>query len=182
MVLNALIDPQNRINLRWRIPDANEFSEFQVEHAPDGERWTTRTKMNKVMTVSDGMRYYEYIDEEVKNGWNFYRIQVRDEFGVSRFSNVVSVAVQPEAQVVAHAFPNPVESMLFLDILRNLPVNERTQIEIFNTTGHILRSWYLPATHKQERIDFADLPVGVYFLRVQAGSVAPPQVIKIMKQ
>lgn len=182
IVLNALVDQQNRINLRWRIPDGTPYRQFQVEHAPDGERWKSVGEVNKIMTMFESLRYYEFIDEQGKNGRNFYRIVVQDEFGVRRFSNVVSVALQQEAPNSVYAFPNPVKSLLYLDILRNLPVNEQIHFDIFNTTGRLIRSWVISGQEVQERVDFSEFPVGVYLLRVRAGSASPPQVLKILKQ
>lgn len=182
IVLNALVDQQNRINLRWRIPDDTPYRQFQVEHAPDGERWESVGEVSKVMTMFEGVRYYEFIDAQGKNGRNFYRIAVQDEFGVRRFSNMVSVALQPEAPTSVFAFPNPVESLLYLDILRNLPVNEQIHFDILSITGRLIRSWVISGQEVQERVDFSGFPLGVYLLRVRAGSAAPPQVLKILKQ
>lgn len=182
IVLNALVDQQNRINLRWRIPDDTPYRQFQVEHAPDGEQWKPVGEVSKIMTMFEGLRYYEFIDAQGKNGRNFYRIAVQDEFGVRRLSNVVSVALQPEAPTAVYAFPNPVNALLYLDILRNLPVNEQVHFDLMSTTGRLIRSWAIPGQQVQERVDFSDLPVGVYLIRVRAGSATPPQVLKILKQ
>jgi hypothetical protein len=182
IVLNALVDQQNRINLRWRIPDDTPYRQFQVEHAPDGEQWKPVGEVSKIMTMFEGLRYYEFIDAQGKNGRNFYRIAVQDEFGVRRLSNVVSVALQPEAPTAVYAFPNPVNALLYLDILRNLPVNEQIHFDLMSTTGRLIRSWQIPGQQVQERVDFSDFPVGVYLIRVKAGSAAPPQVLKILKQ
>lgn len=179
----ALVNNRNQVNLRWRMRDDGLNYTFQVQRGADDQRMSSIGTVSKSMTTFDGYRYYDFMDSQVKNGRNFYRIMVEDAFGSRRYSNVVSVAIQPSSAepTVAYAYPNPVESILYMDILKDIPVNERIEIELFQSNGRILRTWNLPASQVQERIDLSDMPTGMYFLRVKVGA-QDTEMIKVIKR
>ncbi|WP_240543806.1 T9SS type A sorting domain-containing protein [Spirosoma foliorum] len=75
-----------------------------------------------------------------------------------------------EYEPVVNVYPNPAQTYVNLDLPRmdNSPV----QIDLLNTTGQSVRSETLKVdgstTH---RLSVADLPNGLYLIRIQSGSL-----------
>ncbi|MBK8656461.1 MAG: T9SS type A sorting domain-containing protein [Haliscomenobacter sp.] len=182
LVVNALIDNRNQVNLRWHIQDDNLDYAFEVQEGPDGERWKTIAEVDEEMTANAGVRYYQYIDTDVKNGRNFYRVMAQDEFGNQIYSNIVNVAVAMEGQQsLAFVYPNPAESTLYLDILKDVPSNEFVRVEMLQSNGRLMRTWNMAGSQVQDKIDLTGLPNGLYFLRIRIGA-SSTEVIKVVKE
>jgi hypothetical protein len=134
------------------------------------------------MTANAGVRYYQYIDTDVKNGRNFYRVMAQDEFGNQIYSNIVNVAVAMEGQQsLAFVYPNPAESTLYLDILKDVPSNEFVRVEMLQSNGRLMRTWNMAGSQVQDKIDLTGLPNGLYFLRIRIGA-SSTEVIKVVKE
>jgi hypothetical protein len=91
-----------------------------------------------------------------------YSVQTVDSNGCSSTStevNITGVGIAENNDKVITVFPNPATDFL---ILNNLPVNKKTEVQIFNATGQLILKEQV--THNLLRIDL--LPSGVYTLLI----------------
>ncbi|MBK8042510.1 MAG: T9SS type A sorting domain-containing protein [Haliscomenobacter sp.] len=106
----------------------------------------------------------------------------QDEFGNQIYSNIVNVAVAMEGQQsLAFVYPNPAESTLYLDILKDVPSNEFVRVEMLQSNGRLMRTWNMAGSQVQDKIDLTGLPNGLYFLRIRIGA-SSTEVIKVVKE
>lgn len=92
---------------------------------------------------------------------------------------VVSVNTLVDEVIPPKVYPNPTTAKLFVNWTQ--PPNERTDLELFDAQGRSLRrvadAW-LPTGNME--LDMVDLPDGLYFLRVEVGTLT--YHYKIIKQ
>jgi hypothetical protein len=62
-------------------------------------------------------------------------------------------------------FPNPASEVLYF---RNINVNSKRSISIFNMNGQMLSENYINANQKS--LDISNLPVGIYSVKIQTES------------
>lgn len=112
------------------------------------------------------LRYYEY---GVNNGTDQFKFAVTDGEGglVSGTFSIQPFPLATQSPAGSMDFdlaPNPANESVRLFVGQALDTDSRVQI--FNTSGQLLRSWTLAAGTTSIRLDVASLPAGVYAVSV----------------
>jgi hypothetical protein len=97
------------------------------------------------------------------------------------FTPGLSDALQP-LHFALSAYPNPFNASATLSLL--VPARQRVRLGIFDVTGRwvcTLADGLLEAGPQELRFDASALPSGVYFARLNAGSVAVTQKLVLLK-
>jgi hypothetical protein len=100
-----------------------------------------------------------------------------NEFGISSIDTINRKILIDEASLVITIFPNPVKSLLNIEIDGEIPVGVR-QIEICSVNGTSI--YYNESVDAQTRIDFKSFKPGIYFLTITIGDAI--DTWKIIKQ
>jgi hypothetical protein len=88
-------------------------------------------------------------------------------------SKIFGVGINDPASLIARIYPNPVKSLLFIELLQDVE-----RIELLNMTGQSLRSMNAPNSGKIE-INVNYLSQGIYFLKIY-GKYSAAGIYKIL--
>lgn len=158
-----------KVALEWTTASEENNDYFELERSLDGQFFQAiGRKMGNGNTTTH--RYYQWIDETPAQ-LNYYRLKQVDFDGKTDYSDVISVsndcaADQSKRFGIQTVFPNPIQ-----DNLLSIKVNADTEeapIVLSNQSGQVLRVMNLPLNIGLNtlRIDIADLPGGIYFLKM----------------
>ncbi len=166
------------VGLDWALEAAvAQGLSFAVEHSADGEHYEAIGQVTDPARITSGMAFFEFMHHEPKNGINWYRLNVTDQAGRSRYSQIAEAVILVDSKLV-YLYPNPVSKELTIELFETF--NEPVQIEIISSNGTVLHKTNAGPLDQRVIIDFADYPAGAYFLRMRYGKT-DVKVIKVLK-
>ena len=162
----------NQISLVW--DDAATDVGYEISRATDTQTTWTILKGDIAANTKN------YDDKPVRAGTKyFYRVRSAKGTEFSPYSNILEINAPlvssvsnsnwPDLQV----YPNPFSHYLTL----NRTQEKIGSVEIIGISGAVIKTWLKPTT---DTFDVADLPIGVYFFRVNQASQS--KSFKIIKQ
>ena len=121
---------------------------------------------------------YNFSDPEPKQGRAFYRIHhitMTDQDIAMSKTEKVTVAEQGQALVT---YPNPVGSTLFVEVVDT--ENTEGSIEIYNSTGALVKTQKFTANQVRYEINTESLGKGNYVLKIRKadGSISTTKISK----
>jgi len=153
--------------LKWETASEQNNDRFELERSS-----SAGSDFEKIATISgagnsSSRLTYQSLDERPSVGTNFYRLKQIDTNGSVEYSNIISIDYKSSGVVVL--YPNPVKDELFIsfDSKRTGEVN----VEIYSTSGQLLRSWQQSVAQGRERLNFdaEGLLPGVYVIQLTNG-------------
>lgn len=156
----SAVQSAGKVQLQWQSANAVNFSHFVLQRSTDGVSFQN---LSRIELNQQGV--YHFTDEQPSGGWNYYRLQLYDLDGNSRFSGIKSVKMGLTGLLI---FPNPVSHILHLyaGISANTP--GKFVLEIVNGRGQtVWKGERARSTNIDIPVDF--LLKGQYFLRVRDG-------------
>ena len=145
--------------LEWSTASETRNDHFEVERGSDGFSFrsignikgggSTRTQQN-----------YSYTDETPLSGVNYYRLKQVDLDGASTLSQTISIVSAKSGGSVL-VYPTFTYDRVTIEST-GLNIDK---IEVFNSHGQVVA-----AQNTSGPVSLDGLPVGVYFLRLQAGA------------
>lgn len=151
----------NANTLQWRMSQATDIQTLEVEHSADG---TSFSLLGQVPLQGNGQSEAEYTFHlaPAARGWHHYRIKSVDLNGGTSYPEIVKDQII--SQTYFELFPHPVQSMLNVKVAAQGDL----QLTVFGADG---REWkhltHQAADHSELlTIDVAELPAGLYFLRL----------------
>ncbi len=132
---------------------------------------------------SNSHKEYSYIDSSPTGGTKIqYRIKQIDNDGKYKYSKVIEVEVVPKDFALHQNYPNPFNPST--KIRYQLPKQSKIVIKLYNILGsevkEILNDIKEPGIYEIE-VNANNLPSGVYFYRLQAGSFVDAKKMILMK-
>ncbi|MEO1653164.1 MAG: T9SS type A sorting domain-containing protein, partial [Bacteroidota bacterium] len=141
----------------WELRGEDFIQSIQLERS---EGFNTFQKVREVSLVP-GKGNYTYLDKEARfipGQRLYYRLKIIDLQGRTRFSAVKEVLV---AGSLISIYPNPVSDQLFI----RSQTGELNRVEIRNAQGVLVLKRDIRGN--QLAVTLSDLPVGMYWVRVQ---------------
>lgn len=116
---------------------------------------------------------YSFVDKNVPNGQNSYRLRQIDFDGSYAFSSIVEVDVTAPSQFgLAQNFPNPFNPSTTISF--NLAVDSKVTLKVFNALGQevsvLANATYGAGTHNLN-FDASALTSGIYVYSIEAAGV-----------
>jgi hypothetical protein len=142
----------NKVDLNWTYPGANNDLVFEVEHSIDGKAFNSISRVNGSQAFT-GM--YTYSDQPATDGINYYRIKVVKADGSYEYSAMLPVK-----------FVNAKSTVLISNTggrYVQVKIEKPTSFLLYDPSGTLVRSFRLPPG--RHMISTAQLAAGVYFLR-----------------
>ncbi|MBI1836677.1 MAG: T9SS type A sorting domain-containing protein [Flavobacteriia bacterium] len=151
--------------LDWVSGEEGQISEFIVEKSIDGVFWF---EISIISPHQDSVNIYHnsYMDTNLADGTQYYRVQLLTPNGESIFSEVSSFKLEKDVYIKPELFPNPSSGIFILKytfLSKNKPefnlVTSRGRVvdlEPVNTVG-------------MYTFDISELYAGVYFLQIIEG-------------
>lgn len=167
----------NKNRLSWSTHSEINNSHFEVERSNDANIFETKGKV-KGKGNSTVTQNYIFMDEQPLAGTTYYRIKQVDFDGQFSYSDVREVNNELVVPVIAK--PNPFQTTLTLQL--NNAAQIPTTIELVDLTGKAKYCQLAVVTknNSQFEISVADLPAGIYYVRVSNALATTIQ--KVVKQ
>lgn len=157
-LLNFYVSKEtDKVVLKWATASESNSHYFAVEKSTDGMQFETIQKIpaagNSNQTV-----HYSYPDIHPDAGINYYRLQLFDINGDSKYSDIQSVNYIPAEGFTV--FPNPGHGGMVHIVAYGLPFQK---LEIRNTDGQIL--FKQTATSRFTDLNISGFPKGLLFIQ-----------------
>ena len=156
---------QTASELTWVTENETSAKWFIVERSASGSGFDS---IGKVMGQNNqNMTTYNYSDDRLSNGSNYYRLREVDNDGVARYSKIISLN-NTNVSVKMQVYPNPASAIV------NFAVNSHSAdvvtIQIFNLSGALVavRNQEIGAGLSQQTMAISNLKTGSYILKVSS--------------
>ncbi len=160
--------PQTKdVDLYWSNEREIDSDYFILERSGDGVNFTALTRIKGAGT-SDQIQHYSYTDLQPLEGANYYRLAQYDFAGERQYSKVISVDFKKVNPL--KVYPNPVKGQsITVDFASNQA--QAVSLTVIDSRGQVIQAERQSAQAGSNRltIDVADLPIGIYTLRLQQG-------------
>ena len=125
----------NLANLNWQMANESGIAEYVVEKSSNGADFSD-VKTLKSLNNASPLSNYNFIDQNVFSGNNYYRIRVIAEDGTVKYSNIL--LVKNNAKLNIQIFPNPVKAGNPMTVSFNAAAASGITINIIDFTGKIV--------------------------------------------
>ena len=161
---------EKSIKFSWQTASETNNTQFNIQRSPNNQTWQTIGSV-KATNNPNGAKY-NFTDEAPLSTINYYRLQMVDNDGKTTYSKVVAVSTDGGKKSLA-VYPNPVKSEL------NLLTDGNTEgVSIFDMTGRAVRQY----NDNRTKVNVADLPNGVYFVRLIDKNGLASEPVRFLKQ
>lgn len=146
----------NSVQLKWMTSSEQNSLRFDVWHSSDGSSFA---KIGQVAASqnSNTVRNYTLMHTAPTSGMNYYKLQMIDIDGNSRFSEIRQVST---AKTTFSISPNPATKTLIV----NNPFGVNTELTIKHVSGTTVLKQTI--SQQQARIDVSNMAAGVYFAEI----------------
>lgn len=163
---------KTNVMVMWGTFEESANAGFHVERSTDGLNWQ-HLEFVPSNEAQSSLNEYEYLDQTPLIGENFYRLQQEDFGGITSYSEVVQVTLNPEAGAGGLVMPNPANNEITL-----VGPEVSGDLIILSQHGQVVRriNNYTPG----ESIFVGDLPTNSYILRFGNGKQQITKKITIL--
>lgn len=162
--------------LSWTTTQEINNKGFYIQKSKNGTDWSNLNFIPSKNINGSGLgATYNYSDDNLSIGTNFYRLEQMDLDGKKSFSKIVSIynAIATTKEIVA--YPNPVTNILTL-----LNVQNDQSYKIIDLSGKILSSGKI--TTLPQSIDVSNAKSGVLIVNIMNSEGSRIKTIKITKK
>jgi hypothetical protein len=156
-------------HLTWRTASERDNKHFDIERSADGSTFHSIGQVKGNNKPSS----YQFVDNQ-PFATSYYRLRQLDFDGTETFSKIVSVERRDAInRVSTKVYPNPVSSLLTIEVIARNEATEGPSFQIFNLLGQQVLNHATSATSSRFQtsttlIDISALPQGTYILKVGA--------------
>ena len=153
----------NKGLLNWSTSTETNNYGFEVERSNDAKTWN-RISFVKGNGNSNVQSNYNYLDENLFKGTNYYRLKQIDFDGKFNYTSVVSIRFADKDNLSVSFYPNPTKGKIV--VLSESAISERASLNIFDLNGKLMKSITLTAQMANSNIsvDVSDLSKGLYLI------------------
>jgi hypothetical protein len=168
----------SNVSLKWSTTIEKNASHFMVERSTDGVDYT-----DAAMIVAAGnseiTRNYSFTDKipAGNTGVIYYRLKMVDMDGRTKTSDIRIVRIGKSNETVkVVAYPNPVVT----DVRITIPQawqDKKVDYQLVNTNGQTIKSFTIQHASQTEVVSMAQVPAGMYIMKVTNGNAVSTQAI-----
>ncbi|MEL7530721.1 MAG: discoidin domain-containing protein [Bacteroidota bacterium] len=177
-----VIHEQNKqVLLNWSIADMNEDLELSIERSIDGKAYKVIGLINTYESMQTGPDF-AFLDEGAEKFAGeavSYRIKmaVLNSSSGYKLSNAKQVLIPDDEVLNLLAYPNPVSNLLEVDYY--VSDFQALELQVFTSMGQIMYKRQIDNPRGNLKIQTANWPAGVYYVRLQ--NEIDYRVVKISK-
>ena len=145
--------------INWQTASEMNTAYFLLQRSNDAVNWIT---IEKEAAAGNSATIRNYTSNDANGGNYFYRLQVVDNDGSSKYSNIASTHCGTNTSILK-VFPNPLTDNITVSMRNN---NQIITLELVNAIGQIVLQTQMNGTIKQ--INVKELSPGGYHLRAKA--------------
>ncbi len=171
-----------KIKINWVTATELNNRGFEVEKSVDNNNWMDLGFIQGKGTTTE-KTYYSYMDDDVINGMNYYRLKQIDFDGSINYSPTVSISYeQPNGFILSQNYPNPFNPTCTIHYA--LPREAYVTLNIYNVLGTKLKELI---NEKKSAGDYSiefnseNLPSGIYFYRLQTDNFTDTKKMILLK-
>ncbi len=155
------------VKLNWTTATEENNSFFSVERSSNGVDFQV-IEMVDGAGNSIGLQHYEFTDKSPLSGFSFYRLKQTDFNGESDYSELRSVFIKDNPEVVYTVYPNPVVKGGYAYIRYEVDQNKAIVINAYDMTGTLLFSKEEILSNREEVIELPtdDLTRGINLIKI----------------
>lgn len=171
------------VTLRWSTASESGNAGFAIEHSVRGGAFLEEGfVVGKGTTLQE--QNYSYRLTSLQPGEHKFRLKQVDFDGSFKYSPVVEVKVGvPGRYVLEAAYPNPFNPQTTLNFL--VAESQPVTVGLYNPLGMLVRTLYNGTpeanTTQPVRINGADLPSGLYIVRIEGRNFTGAQQVVLLK-
>jgi len=163
--------------LEWQWQANINHRDFYIERSANGITFEQLGTVAPISNSNGALQYYQLIDENPINGWNYYRLRYPENDIDYQYSQIRALNFG-EASAVVSVYPSPTKGVVtisFADLL-----NQAATIKIYDVLGQVVLSSKVPKNIRQYELNLSELPAAVYVVSVKIGVAT--QNIRVVKQ
>jgi hypothetical protein len=151
------------VDLKWATASERNSEYFAIERSRDGKDFQ---EVGRVPSAGNTIARvdYNFLDEDVLLGRNYYRLKQVDFDGTYEYFNITFADTDGKRAV--SLYPNPVQHSR-IQFKLNFASDEQSHAKVYNSTGALVSSFSFSGTHYNEE---SNLRSGAYILKVSVGS------------
>jgi uncharacterized protein (DUF1501 family) len=165
--------------ITWEVDEESNIDAYDVMRSDDGVNFT---KSGTVPAVNIGGRHeYNYTDRNLNKNLYYYRLQINERSGSSRFSETALLKKNPDQRAVRiKVMPNPIREIFTVSFEEK--ITGLVTARIIDSSGReVWRNQTQAGGYNVSfRLEGKPLAAGVYTMQVTAGN--EEGIIKIFKQ
>ncbi len=157
------LEKTNEALLEWITASEINNDYFTIERSTDGITFESIAFI-KGAGNSSSSKSYNFIDDNLNDGINYYRLKQTDFDGKYSYSNIIMIATNKNEELTIH--PNPAGEYIQLGF--NNSIEGETTINIFDARGRLVfNKIILPNSAKNNAIiETSDFIAGIYFVTI----------------
>jgi hypothetical protein len=160
----------NTVKLGWTTTLEVGSSTFNIQRSPNSQTWQTIGSVKAANSASGAK--YNFADDAPLSTTSYYRLQMIDNDGKMDYSKIISISNNANKKALA-VYPNPAKTEL------NLVTDGNTEgVTIMDLTGRTVRQF----NGNSAKVNIADLPNGVYFVRLLDKNGLASEPARFVKQ
>jgi hypothetical protein len=184
MTFTASLKEKNVVGLNWQTASERNNDRFEIEFSMDAQSWTYHGEIegNGTVNTISAYDFNDRLESEVisRAAKLYYRLKQVDFNGDVEYSPVAIVSMQPAAFSVAACAPNPFNDQLSVSYQKLAEDDISLELLDLNGTVVLTKSYTGKETSGVAIVETADVPFGIYILRMSNGKDLETQ--KIIKQ
>ena len=179
---------KNNIRLNWQTATETNNKGFEIERSQKSniknqKEWEKIGFVRGHGTTTEENNY-TYTDKNLEAGNYLYRLVQIDFDGTPNESEAVNVEIssQPLQYVLMQNYPNPFNPVTTISY--SIPQDGNVQIKVFNSIGEEVSSLvngFKNSGSYKVNFDASDLPSGIYYYRIKAGSFTSVRKMIVLK-
>ena len=155
--------------LNWETASELNNEKFEIERSQNGMDFQYIGGIRGQGTSHDRQQY-TFIDENINNRNNYYRLLQMDRDGSYEYSDIIFLKSKKENEKVGAFYPNPSQlGLLNLDYISKN--NRELNISIYGITGKLIRNENRTISEGNNKLnfDFSKLGKGIYMVKIGNG-------------
>jgi len=178
----ANVNNKGDVILKWRTATELNNQLFEIERRSEDGQYIMIGYVNGHGTTTEPQEY-SYMDNTVETGTYFYRLKQIDFLGTYEYSDEIEVDVNgPLTFGLEQNYPNPFNPSTIIKY--SVPETGSIKLSIYSVIGEeaaVLVDGIVQAGFYEITFDASNLPSGVYFYRLQAGSFVETKKMLLLK-
>ena len=149
--------------LTWVTENETSAKWFVIERSTSGNEFDS---IGKVMGQNNAnMTTYNYSDDRLSSGNNYYRLREVDNDNVSRFSKIISLDMVDNAAKL-QVYPNPASATVNYSVTSHS--SDELTVQIYNLAGVlvVVHEQSIAAGVNEQSIAISNLRTGNYILKI----------------
>ena len=152
------------VNLYWKTAFETQNEKFEIEHS------TNNSSFRKVGEIQGNrstlqLSNYTFYHQKPNRGENYYRLKQIDFNGNFEYSNIVSIKLESNRNIVGEIYPNPTASRM-VNLSYDAMTAEHLSIAVFSISGKLETIFPISILKGENnlQLDLSTLSNGIYLL------------------